>query len=559
MAFEKSGKEPLLAARGVVAKVQKAWGESPFNQAGLKGPAPDRLLFQPVDPRAPDRGLAETLRRGRVSLGAETLDCEPEPLRLWDAAANPGPLHAFLHGFEWLRHCEALGESGGEFARDMARGWLDRCEKWAPVAWTPSLTSERLVNLCAGSAIVLRGGDAMWRSRLLTSMARQTRHLARAGHRAETGYERLMTAAGLTLAALALPGCDEEAERGIELLRRELRLQIRPDGGHIGRNPSHQLALVVRLQMIMRAHEARKLAPPAFLKHTVGRAAGNVQFFRCGDGRLAVFNGGYEDDAKSVLAAADAVDADFAPTGFAPHSGFQRLEAGRSLAIIDASAQPGPLRFDSAGSLHFSSGRARIVVNCGNGGHLPGDWPRAMTQPAAHSSLSVEPALSAAGLFAGALVHRRAEDGRGQLLEIERAFDEDERGGPRYVRRIFLSVAGDTLRGEDRFFSAPQALAAGWRLRFHLHPDVKALPVRDGQSIILSLPTKEGWRFRSNAPAVRLERSVYLGRGQMPTPCEQIVLTGVGLEADPPRDMLIKWAFQRLDGAWSPDDRTGSS
>ena len=553
MPAAKRSKEPRAIAQDVVAQMQRAWGESPFYQAQLKGPAPDRLLFQPSDPRSPDPAIAEALFKGKISIGAETLDCEGEIERVFDLA-KPGPLHTFLHDFSWLRHAGALGERAAHPARTLARAWLERCEKWSPEAWTPYLTGERLTHLCAHGAMLLKGGDALWRSRILSSMARQTRHLARAGHRAATGYERLMTAAGLALAGLCLPGCEDEHERGLELLRRELRLQVRPDGGHVGRNPSEQLAMVVRLQMIAAALEARRKPAPGFLRHVIGRAAANVLFFRAADGLLAVFNGGYEDDAKTVLSVVQSVDPDAAPPGFARHSGFQRLESGRALVIADASTPRAGGRFEGAGSFHFSSGRARIVVNCGNGAHLSPEWGKALRQAAAHSTLSAEPA-SAFLLSGGAATHRRAEDVRGQLLEIERAFIAGDPESPRYIRRFFLAAGGDNLRGEDQFIAAPPALAGAWRLRFHLHPSVKASLARDRRSVILSLPNREGWRFRTNSPVITLERSVYCGGGGLPAAAEQIVLAPSGLEAGEGSDMIVKWAFRRLDGAWSSEGK----
>src|SRR5690606_28270686 len=153
-------------------------------------------------------------------------------------------------------------------------------------------------------------------------------------------------------------------EKGVELLRRELRLQIRPDGGHISRNPSRQLEIVVRLQMVLKALEARRMPTPGFLRHMIGRAAAHVQLFRSGDGRLAVFNGGYEDDGAALSSALTAVDEAAEPTGFARHSGFQRLEAARSVLIADIGAARGGATatggFQGGASFHFSSGRSRL-------------------------------------------------------------------------------------------------------------------------------------------------------------------------------------------------------
>lgn len=549
----------VSVAQEVVARVQRAWGESPFYQAQLKGPAPDRLHVQPIDPHTPDRALAESLVNGRLVLGAESVDSEGEFDRLWDLAPPAGRINAFLHEFTWLRHLESLGEAAHAPARALTASWLDRYGKWSPQAWEPYTLAERLTQLCCHGPLVLRGADALWRSRVLTSMARQTRHLAKTGHRADTGFERLMAALGLSLAGLSLPGCEAPAERGLELLRRELRLQIRPDGGHVSRNPSHQLAIVLRLQMVLKALEARRMPAPGFLKHIVARAAATVQFFRAGDGGLAIFNGGYADDGRAVASALSALDPDAAPTGFARHTGFQRLEAGRALLIADVAAPSGPRRFESAGSFHFSSGRGRIVVNCGNGAHLPGEWGRALTRAAAHSTLSGDAPAAAAALAAGGPVtHRRAEERQGQLLEIDRALGLGERvSTPRYIRRFYLSPLGDNLRGEDRLTLAPEPLARDWRLRFHLHPSVKASLARDGRSVILALPSGEGWRFRTDCPGLRLEKSVYCGQQGMPEASEQIVLSPADFDAEISGDIVVKWAFRRLEGLGGADGGRG--
>ncbi|MBI1364975.1 MAG: hypothetical protein GC153_03350 [Alphaproteobacteria bacterium] len=543
-------------AQEFVSRMQRAWGESPFYQAQLKGPAPDRLHFHPVDPRTPERALGEALLKGRISIAAESIDCEGELDRLWDLASADGELFRFLQEFAWLRHLEALGEAGIAPARVLTKAWLDRFDKWSPDAWTPALAGERLIHLCCHSAIVLKGSDALWRSRVLTSMARQTRHLGRAGHRVSGAYERLTTALALSLAGLCLPGCEEPAERGLELLRRELRLQIRPDGGHLSRNPSRQLAIVIRLQLVLKALEARRMSAPGFLKHIAMRAAANLQFFRSGDGRLAVFNGGYEDDGRCVLAALQSLDPNAAPTGFARHTGFQRLEAARALLIADMGVSSSARRFESVGSFHFSSGRSRIVVNCGAGGHLAGEWERVLRQAAAHSTLSGETSAAAAALSAvgGAVAHRRAEDIRGQLLEIDRTIGPGERAAaPRHVRRFYVTAGGDNLRGEDRLVAPPPPLAAAWRIRFHLHPTVRASMARDGRSIILALPNREGWRFRTNCKVLRLEKSVYCGEGGLPVATEQIVLAPQDLAGPPPDGIVVKWAFRRLDGVSGTD------
>ncbi len=530
--------------RDVLDRVQKAWGESPFYQARLRGPAPDRLLFQPDDPFTPDKDFAQSFARGRLALGDEVIDCEGELETIWTLARRDGPLDAFLQEFAWLRHLNALGEAGGPMARLLLKAWLDNYEKWSAYAWDPYSVSERLVQMCAHHPLLLAERDALWRSRVLSAMARQTRHLAYTAHRAETGFDRLMTALGLCIAGYCLPGCEGPAERGVEMGRRELRLQLRADGGHISRNPSRQLKLAVRLQTVIKAIETRGFQPPGFLRHTVLRTNAMAAFFRCADGRLAVFNGGYEDDGCAVLAIHKAVNPEVAPASFARHSGYHKLLAGRTMVIVDTGDDSGPQRYKSAGSFHFSSGRSRIFINCGNGGHRAAQWRKALEKRAAHSALSFEDGFSAPTF--GPVAHRRAEDARGQLLECERQFILADAANATYMRRLYLSAGGADLRGEEFLANLPQDVLSAAVWRFHLHPSIRASLARDKRSVILLAPNKEGWRFKSNCSVLKLEKSAYCGDGGAPVSTEQIVIHGAQFKPQE-CNLSVKWGLRRQD------------
>ncbi len=540
----RSAKHSNNASREVLSRVRRAWGESPFYQAQLKGPAPDRLLFQPDDPYTPDKALAQALARGRIALGDESIDCEGELEKLWDLPARDGALFAYLQEFSWLRHFSALGDEGRAPARLMMRSWLDRYEGWSAESWEPYFVSERLIQLCAHHPLLLSGADALWRSRVLSCMARQTRHLARSAHRSATGFDRLMTSLGLSVAGYCLPGCEGPAERGLEMARRELRLQLRPDGGHVSRNPSRQLKLALRLQSLIKAIEARGFQPPGFLRHQVQRASAIAVFFRCPDGKLAVFNGGYEDDAKALIAVQANSASDQGPTDFARHSGYHKLTAARALLIADT-ADDSAGGFKGAGALHFSSGRNRIFVNCGNGAHRGADWRKAFERRSAHTALSFLDG-GAKPVFAET-AHRRGEEASGHLLEFERRIVTTHPEGASYLRRLFLNTAGSDLRGEEMLAGceAGEIDRAVWR--FHLHPGLRASLARDRKSVILLLASKEGWRFKSNCPELLLEKSVYCGAGGAPAACEQIVIRASAFDRRDATAVNVKWALQRLD------------
>jgi uncharacterized heparinase superfamily protein len=79
-------------------------------------------------------------------------------------------------------------------------------------------------------------------------------------------------------------------------------------------------------------------------------------------------------------------------------------------------------------------------------------------------------------------------------------------------------------------------------VRFHVHPDIRASMAQDGASVILLLPSGDGWRFRATGGSVSLEESVYLGSGDAVRRTEQIVVSG-DFSGDPTR---IQWALRHV-------------
>ena len=105
-------------------------------------------------------------------------------------------------------------------------------------------------------------------------------------------------------------------------------------------------------------------------------------------------------------------------------------------------------------------------------------------------------------------------------------------------RRLYLAASGEDLRGEDRLDGPAEK---DFTVRFHLHPDVRAIPARDGQTVLLRLGRGGGWRFRAQGAAMALEPSIYLGRAGEARRTQQVVLTGRTKSGG----ATVKWALRK--------------
>jgi uncharacterized heparinase superfamily protein len=553
-------------------RLRRSWNDGLFYELQLNGPSPDRLLLSVDDPYKAQPDAVTSLiedyadEAERISRVDSLRDGFITPWRQLDPSLAS---FTHMHRFAWLRDFHAHGEDGTEVARALVEGWLTEYGKYSQELWAPEIVVERLWHLAAYGKWLMSGMDAMWRSRLLTSMARQTRHLAKSVSRIERPFDKLKAALTLSLMGLALPYHETCAEQGTTLLRRELRLQLRADGGHISRNPSLQLILALRLQALLSAYRSLKVEAPNFLHHAVGRCTDMIEFFRVGDGRLVVFNGGMEDDPKALATALSYSSIGRNRIDFASQSGYQRLSSARTYLYVDTGGvrrldnnRRVPERskgyealrasHDGLFALQFSTGRQRLIVNCGSVLALEQakrdmplaelkEWHTALSGPDAHSTLCVEGAdTSGAMMPLHPVYHRLEEDRRGQLLELER---KGVAGAPEatHRRRLYLSVDGDDLRGEDILIPASQEEEIDWLLRFHLYPGLRTSLSRDRQSVLLVTPQNEGWTFKTANADVKLESSIYCSvDGIQPT--QQIVVRPDKMSG---RIRQLKWSFRK--------------
>jgi len=483
------------------------------------------------------------LRERPNPAGEAAVPSEPLP---WEAPALSLARQAQLHGFSWL---SALGTNEGADvapARLILRAWLERYRRWDPVAWRADVMGERLCFWIAYAPLLAPPDDPLHRD-FLSEVGRQTRHLRRTAHWEVSGIRRLQALKGLLAAQLALRASDRRVDTVFRAIERETDAQIRSDGGHIGRSPALQLEALHQLTGVREILDAAHVEVPEAIAAAIERTAIMLRFYRHGDGRLALFNDSMEDDLAVIDRVLTRSGVKARPPASAPLTGFERLQAGKSLVIMDCGAPP-PERFGGhphAGTLSFelSHGRDRLIVNCGAYRGSSAQWLAAMRTTAAHSTLVVENTPSteideAGHLGAGprnVTRERMEEDGNHWVNASHDGYRVPF--GLTHSRQLYLSADGDDLRGEDRLLGRP---GQSFAIRFHLHPQVQASLTQDGSTALLRLPSGVGWRLRSEGAVMSLAESVYLG-AVATRKSQQVVLEGhVGSQG-----ATVKWAVRR--------------
>jgi len=523
----------------------------------------DQLLISPQELRTADATRAAEIYAGRFVFAGKIVTCHGRSVFALDPPSDDWEVA--LLGFGWLRHLRAADSAITRAnARSLVDEWLSAQQTASRTAWRADVLARRVISFLSQAPLLLSDTDGRFYRRYLRSLAREIRYLRHTMLNIADGVPRLLVLIALCYASLCLANHGRHIRAITRRLSDELQRQILPDGGHISRNPSALIELLLDLLPLRQTFAARNIAPPPMLLNAIDRMMPMLRFFRHGDGNFALFNGmsSTPNDLIATLLAYD--DTHGTPMASMPHSGFQRLDAASTVIIMDTGASPPPYVSQEAhaGCLAFelSSGTTRIVTNCGMPATGRDNWRAFARETPAHSSLTFRDASSCEfvalsamkRLLQGALVvsgpvnvetYREAvQDG----VVLTTSHDGYlQRFGILHRRALMLSADGSRVQGEDAVEIA-QAARVGdgdFAIRFHLHPSVKASRLSDARGVMLVLPNRDVWTFEARDDKVELEDSVFLAGSDGPRRTAQIVIRQNARQVQ-----NVQWSFTRSTG-----------
>ncbi|ANA13423.1 heparinase II/III family protein [Acetobacter oryzifermentans] len=443
----------------------------------------------------------------------------------WDNSQWPEAYRRWLQGFTWLQDLRELGaESARIKARTLVAQWMEQTPAERPIS-DPSITGARLAAWLGCYEFFAASADDSFRQQLMASLIMEARSIMALMPEETTGWRALTALKGLLAVAVSLPDYPEFLTRYLRLIDATISQQILPDGGHITRCPEDLLQCVRELAEMLYILQVARVPLPTSVLDAANRSAPALRAMRHGDGGLALFNGSSEQNPQFIEHVLNRASRTRVVAAGLPESGFARLNNGRALLIADA-ATVAPAGYDSSAhagmlSFEFSSGRQRLIVNCGSS--IQRGWAEALRYPAAHSVLELADLTpmrfdANGGISQKPQVTRQmsVQDGVHCLSMTHDGYKPQ--GGGLYSRKIYLDKDGTVLQGIEKLedVSIPVPLC----IRFHLHPDVSIEQEEDGY--LLHTP-EETWFFWSDAD-IEIEESVYLGQGQH-QPTRQFVLT----------------------------------
>ena len=530
---------------------------TPLHSGRLKGKVPLRLIAIPEDTLKGNAARGQALRMGKFYYqGAEQVVRDVDYTRL----NLPPAMTDYIHRFGWLRDLAAAtnrGE-GAPIAAAIADDWLiANGMKTREPAWRVDNCAWRLLNMAAGSPLLLSSSDPVYRSRVINHFARAARHLDQSAPRAQSHFAKSLGWAGVVAASLLLPEGKARRVVGEDGLAAALQAAISPDGGVVSRSPVQLIEMIGLLSLLKQCYNARKEMVPVFLSDALGRAVPALLGLTHADGGLGAWQGSAHMGAESIEALVSASEVRARPHRQALDWGYQRVSAGKSVLLLDAG--PPPLARQSASgcastlAFELSHGNQRIIVNCGGaalvGSTIPASLARGLRTTAAHSTLCINDTNSTAILQGGQLGKGVAEVGLerrdvDKATRIEASHDGYARGfGYLHSRLLILRSDGHELRGEDTLLPKGRPKdGTPVHVRFHLGPEIEIMPTENTQTALLRMADGSNWAFAAAGGDLSIDESLWVDEEGRPHPTQQLVIgaeTGKG-------GLTFSWQLRHL-------------
>ena len=511
-------------------------------QASLRRGGDTTIAWIPPTVVAGSAIKANAMFQGRYTFDGHTVESAAEaPWRMSDLGVT---WIMRCHEFGWLADFAAAdGPTARRQTRELIRRWIVDFARGSPLAWRPDVLGIRLVSWLAQADFLLADAETDFAETFVRLIGEQYRHLGHAQGLAETATHRSIARASHLTASLALGRRLATFERHLDRLIAEVTPVA---DGRSTRSPSEMLRTLTALVMTRDASRNNAKPPEPGLDGVIDRLGAGLRLLTHGDGSLAAFHGGREEDPELVAS----VVAHVSKTTPVSMPGFATLTQGRLRVIAETAGQlqEGIDEFASSLAIEVSIGKERLFVNCGGPDSAKGAWREAARTTAAHTALIIDDRNQSCGSvmnFQPAVL--RGEEGDNAWLEIA-ANGYGDAFGVRTTRRFHIAKDGHELVGEERIHPLASALPVDSPTmlcaRYHLHPRVSASPLGDSRQILLRLGNGTGWVFEAAECAAEIEDSVYFGDGGKPRRTKQIVITRPFEEGA----CQIMWHLMRMDG-----------
>ncbi len=452
---------------------------------------------------------------------------------VWDKNHGSIAWNCYLQSFMWIKDVRAVGTDEARiFVRQKILSWINQSDYLSQHIWNVEIMSKRIFYLLTNLSFFFETANDSFQKKFSENINKQSILLFKKAKKVENLKNKIFISKSLLLSSLCFKNLEKYFSYSIKLLQKTIEMTIK-DGMHYLRSPSEHFYFLCSLLDIKNFFGNLNMDLPVGLNETIKEMTLILDFFKIGDGHLAIFNKYDFISSSKISNLQKKIGYKHRLPRVSECSGFNRVSKNKLIFIMDCGS---PTREKTqAGSLSFELSylSEKIVVNCGSPFVNNKEWDDAMRSTAAHSTLNINEINSSDIFFEKDTSSRIAKVFSEKFSKNQNVWINSYHEGYRNIfgiihkRLIHIDLENFVIRGEDSFANMKKNQNHNnlkYFLRFHIHPSIKLNVTTSKKKVVLKLRNNQGWEFICSEPKIEIHDGIYLGENKIVQPNYHILI-----------------------------------
>ena len=481
------------------------------------------------------------------------------PELLWQTSLKDKLKFENLHSFLWLARIDR--KSSKIITQDIIKNWINIFFNYDPNTWEMEITARRIIAWSSNTDITLEDSDKVYKENFFLSLIKQSNFLLKNLKNLFYGPSKIICCAATILSGMMFKKNELNYKIGIKELEKVVKNYFDENGFPKSRNTEEVFTSIKYLILIREWLKEAQKPIPDFLNEIILKCGNCYAILSCSNKQFPLFNGATEINYEDYDIFLKNLKYKFINKNHKAGD-LIKIKKKKFEFFIDC-GNPPPNNFTKyyqAGCLAFEliSNKQKVICNSGYGKYLSPKLTSISRSTAAHSTLYINDTSSCIfqknksinKVYGNSLVEK--------LKVIKKEYTEDEdffsvvashngyekKFGCIHTRSIKISKKQDKIFGQDELKKTRNySNSIVYFIRFHIYPDTKIVKTKAGNSILISLPNREGWLLQSKTNDFEIEKNIFLGNKNKIINNESIFIS----RSMNDEIISVKWQIERVN------------
>ena len=477
---------------------------------------------------------------------------------LWKTSIKDRQKFENLHSFLWLTKLDRKNSKNA--TKDIIKSWINNFFNYDSDTWEMEITAKRIIAWASNTDITLENSDKIYKEKFFLSLIKQSNFLSKNLKNLFYDPSKIICCAAIILSGMLFKESDLNYKIGIKELEKVVNNYFDKTGFPKSRNPEEIFICIKYLILIREWFIEAQKSIPDFLNEIIRKCGNCYAILSCVNKQFPLFNGATEISHKDYDIFLKTLKYEFINKDH-EIADFIKIKKKKFEFFIDCGNPPHNnfAKYYQAGCLSFEliSNKQKVICNSGYGKYLSQKLMSLSRSTAAHSTLYLNDTSSCIfqknkfinKVYGNPLVQKHKVINKSYTEDKDFYFiaashnGYEKKFGYIHTRSIKILKKEDKIFGNDELkktknYSNPLI----YFVRFHIYPNTKIVKTKAGNSILISLPNREGWLLQSKTNNFEIENNIFLGNKNKIINNESVVISGnISDEI-----ISIKWEIERV-------------